>query len=176
MRSSHFKKKSKFFHLNIHFKTTGYFKSLDWIYLQRLIHNAAVAYSVEVQALVMMDTHFHVLIESATNQENFFSNLLENTLAHKSEPEAFCEPVKFLAQYLIVYKYIYNNPVKAGLCKYVEDYAFSSVQTLLGKSAAYCLISDRLDLIHNPQRVLKWLNSEMEFKESKLKSISEYKS
>lgn len=171
MRSSHFKKKSKFFHLNIHFKTTGYFKNLDWIYLQRLIYNAATMYHVEIQALLMMDTHFHVLIESKNNQENFFSNLLENSLVNRNEPEAFCEPVKSLAQYLAVYKYIYNNPVNAGLSKYVEDYPYSSIQILLGKAAGHCLISDRLDLIQNPLRVLKWLNNEIAFKESKLNFI-----
>lgn len=174
MRSSHFRKKSKFFHLNIHYKTTGYFKNLDWIHLQRLIYNAALTFHVEVQALVMMDTHFHMLIESTNNQENFFSNLLENSLANTNEPEAFCEPIKSLAQYLSAYKYIYNNPVKAGICRFAEEYPYSSIQILLGKSVGHCLITDRLDLIQNPQRILDWLKSEHDLKKSRLTFLKEY--
>lgn len=168
MRPSHFRKNTSFFHLNVHIKTTGYFKNLDWIYLQRTVYNLGLKYQIELQALVMMDTHFHLLIESFNHQENFFCHDLETQLQTLAEQRAHCEPIQNLAQYLVVCKYIYNNPVQANICLHVEDYPFSSIQFLLGFAVSHCLISDKLGLIQNPQRILSWLNSDSEFKVSKL--------
>lgn len=168
MRPNHFKKQTSFFHLNIHFKTTGYFKNLDWIYLQRLLHKISQKHSVEIQAFVMMDTHFHLLFECAKKNENFFCQDLEKELSNSADSEAYSEPIHSLSQYLAVCKYIYNNPVQANLCESVEQYPYSSIQILLGQGSGYCLISDKLGLIQNPQRILKWLNSDSLFKISKL--------
>ncbi len=172
MRPSYFKKEVTFFHLNIHFQTTGYFKNLDWIYLQRLIHSLAMTHAIEVQALVMMDTHLHLLFQSMNKNENFFCNEVANQLRNSNslgpEEKPFCEPIKNLAQYLAVYKYIYNNPVEAQICKTADHYPYSSLQILLGRCSGHCLISDKLGLIQNPQQILKWLNSETSFKISKL--------
>ena len=115
MRPSHFRRDTSFFHLNIHIKTTGYFKNLDWIYLQRTVYNLSLKYQIELQVLVMMDTHFHILFESFHQQENFFCHDLEIQLSTPPDQRAHCEPVQNLAQYLAVCKYIYNNPVQAKL-------------------------------------------------------------
>ena len=168
MRPSHFKRSTTFHHLNIHYKTTGYFKNLDWIHLQRSISNAAKKFDVEIQVLLMMDTHFHLLFESYCKTENFFCHELENLLLSPTEMNSHSEPITNLSQYLACCKYIYNNPVEAGICSAVELYPYSSLQILLGRSASHCLISDKLGLIQNPLKVLKWLNSESTYKESRL--------
>lgn len=37
-------------------------------------------------------------------------------------------------RYLHAYKYVYRNPVRAGKCKSVQEYPFSSIQGLLGET------------------------------------------
>ncbi len=169
MRPSAFKKTTTFFHLNIPFKTTGYFKQLDWAYLQRNLQKYAVLFNVELQALVMMDTHFHLLIGVSDNNENFFCDEVEKKLSSDLEEGRHCEPVTNLAQYLNAYKYIYNNPVQAGITLNCESYPFSSLQILMGKCSSHCLISDKMKFIQNPRRILAWLNSDSKFKDSELK-------
>lgn len=168
MKPSAFTKSITFFHLNVPFKTTGYFKVLDWTYLQKNLRHFASTFNIEIQALIMMDTHFHLLIGVTSNNENFFCDEINKKLADPAGDGAFCEPIKNLSQYLNSYKYIYNNPVKAGICQSVESYPFSSLQILLGKCSKHCLIADKMGLIQNPNRILNWLNSNLPFKDSEV--------
>jgi len=56
------------------------------------------------------------------------------------------------------YKYIYRNPVEAGLCQGVEEYPYSTINGLLGSSPVYIpMIEDTL-LFENTYRTLAWLN------------------
>lgn len=156
------------------FEVTGYFKELDWIRLQKVLFQHAQKNEIELQALVMMDTHFHVLIESKAKKENFFSVSVHEQLNGLRKINSDCEPIESVAQYLNAYKYLYNNPIQAGLCEKVEDYAYSSLRILLGYSQGHCLISDKLKLIQNPYHVLKWLNTDVQFKFSKMSAQSNY--
>lgn len=152
----------------MHFEVTGYFRELDWIRLQKVLASEAKNSEIELQALVMMDTHFHVLIESRANKENFFSAEINKKLNGLRNLNTMCEPIESVTQYLNTYKYIYNNPVQAGLSDQAESYPYSSLHFLLGKSIGHCLIADKLKLIQNPYQVLNWVNTEVQFKFSKL--------
>jgi putative transposase len=164
MKPSYFKKGTQIFHLNMHFEVSGYFKELDWIRLQKVIAHEARIFDIDVQALLMMDSHFHLLIESRAKKENFFSAGVNNKMNGLRNLNSHCEPIDSVSQYLNTYKYIFNNPVQAGLCLRVEDYPFSSIRSLLGMSTGYVLVSDQLRLIQNPVRVLNWMNTEVQFK------------
>lgn len=152
----------------MHFEVTGYFKELDWIRLQKVVASEALTHSIEIQALVMMDTHFHILIESFAQKENFFCDEINKRLNGLRKFNSHCEPIDSVTQYLNTYKYIYNNPVEAGLCNNVETYQYSSVHFLLGKSVGYCLVADKLKLIQNAYQVLSWLNNQFVIEDLKL--------
>lgn len=171
IRTSSFKKNTNFFHINFDYIPTGYFKKLDWISLQEKSHLLSQQFQIEIHALVLMDTHIHLLIESLGNKENFFVNHLYKNLNSQEINESYCEPIKNYSQYLNVYKYIYRNPIEAKIVEKCEDYPFSSLSTLLGKGPCHCLIVDKLNLIQNPLKVLKWLNSDTDYKASKLKDL-----
>ncbi len=173
MKKSLFKNNQKYFHLNIDFATQPLFKGLDWIYIQKSVQVLLLEYSVQVHALVMMDTHIHLLIQSDNQKENYFSEALQKSLNKKSEMNAdfYCEPISEYAQYLNCYKYIYRNPVEACLVSSVENYTFSSLGNLLGKTISYCEVIDHLALIQNPTHVLNWLNNKIEFRYSKLSQM-----
>lgn len=156
------------------FEVTGYFKELDWIRLQKVLFQQAQVHEIELQALAMLDSHFHILIESKAKKENFFSVSVHEKLNGLRKINSACEPIESVAQYLNAYKYLYNNPVQAGLSNKVEDYAFSSIRFLLGYSQGHCLISDKLKLIQNPYHVLTWLNTDVQFKLSKVSEQNIY--
>lgn len=171
MKKNSFRTAKKYFHITLDYKTSGLFKNLDWIFIQKKIAEHALVNLIEVQAVVMMDTHLHILISTFENYENFFCQNLQNAVSKNVETENLCEPILNYSQYLNTYKYIYRNPVVAGLVKNVEDYPYSSLPALIGKSILHCNVFDQLNLIQNPVHMLKWLNSDIDFKISQLKLL-----
>jgi putative transposase len=170
MRKNHFKYK-KFYHLNLDFETHPLFKELDWIFIQKKIQTVSEQFNISVNALVMMDTHIHLLICSDNHSENFFCEKIQNEISPKRQSDCFCEPIVSYSQYLNAYKYLYRNPIEAGLVQKVEQYKFSSLQIILGKSVGYVQLDDQLAIIQNPLQILKWLNSDGDFKVSQLKLL-----
>ncbi len=168
MRRNSFHKKIKYYHLNFEFQTHPLFKELDWIFVQQKIKKVVQTFPLQILAVIMLDTHLHVLISSEEKNENFFCEQFKNELAPAAKIDCFCEPIDNYSQFLNTYKYLYRNSVEAGLCKKVEDYPFSSLRIILGQSVGYVQIDDPLGVIQNPMQILKWLNTEADFKISQL--------
>lgn len=162
---------SKNFHIVIDYIPNAFLKNLDWVFIQKVINEAGLQFSVEITALVLMDTHLHILVESFKNHENFFVDFICQKISKNDSVETHCEPIEKLDQYLNTYKYIYRNPVVAGLSKNCESYPYSSLPCLLGRQPPFCFYVDRINLVQNPMRILKWLNSNQDYKLSKLKDV-----
>ncbi len=175
LRENDFKKPPYYFHFNFEYGVFGYFKELDWLLIQRTILHSSQLYRVQIQALVMMDTHVHLLFRIPDQREHFFTQEIIKKLKASEEniQENQVEPITNLSQYLNTYKYIYRNPVEAGIVNNCEDYAHSSLHGLLGRSSLRLQINDSMGLIQNPVYVLNWLNNKDQmFKYSQAKSIS----
>ena len=174
MKKSLFREGHYYFHINLDFNVHPIFKELDWIFVQKNVNQCLQAHSIHLHALVMMDTHLHLLIQSDNQKENFFCESLVLLLKMPHQPiECHCEPVPTYAQYINTYKYIYRNPVDAGLARQVEDYTYSTLRGLLGLSILYCEIIDHLGLIQNPLQHLNWMNNRQSFKYSKLSQFDD---
>lgn len=163
MKKSTFRSNKKYFHVTLEYYTSPLLKDLDWVFLQKNIAVVVNQYEVEIQSLVMMSTHLHLLISTFEKNENYFCEKLQTKIYKSIVSDNHCEPILNYSQYLNTYKYIYRNPVEAGICAKVQDYNYSSLYYLLGKGILHCQIYDHLDLIQNPMRVLKWLNQDVNF-------------
>lgn len=173
MRKRLFRENTKFFHINLDFVCHPIFKELDWILIQKQIEPLLGSYGLHLYALVMMDTHIHLLIQSDAAKENFFCEHLATALRKKDEEvDCHCEPIISYPQFLNAYKYIYRNPVEAGLVQKVEDYPYSTLKALIGKGIAHCSITDHMGLVQNPFHHLNWLNDQDLFKFSQLKQFN----
>lgn len=169
IRAAHFNKQTEFFHLTLTYKTSALLKILDWIFVQQVLRTEIKANKVEIQALVMMDTHLHLLIATDLKNEKAFSEKMQAALGAFENDSHLCEKIENFSQYLNVYKYIYRNPVEAGLCKNVQDYTYSSLHALLGRSHLTLPVYDQVGLIQDAPHKLNWLNNtEQNFKYSKL--------
>lgn len=171
MKKSTFRSNKKYFHASFEYQTTGLFRELDWIFIQKKVNEFSLKHQIEIQSLVMMDTHLHLLIATFDQNENFFCDDFQKSIGTFENPNSFCEPILNYSQYLNTYKYIYRNPVEAGLSRTTEAYPFSSLKILLGHAIPHCKIIDQLNLIQNPIHVLKWLNQKMDYKVSQLKLL-----
>jgi putative transposase len=109
-----------------------------WKMFRDLIEEISNEEGAEVDSFVMMGTHFHMLI--GTPRANLdrvmhrFMNSSSRALAkmrrtfnHQWGTRYKWSLIQNPYHYGNVYKYIYRNPVKAGICRDVEDYPFSTI-------------------------------------------------
>lgn len=168
MRDNDFLKEKKYFHTTVSYNVGCELKILNWLHLQRIIHTFSAEFETEIQCLVMMDTHTHLIIKTINHSAQHFSDSLQKNLKADESLENICKPILNYSQYLNTYKYIYRNPVEAKLCRRVEDYDFSSLKAIIGRNHLSLRVYDQIGLIHNPFQVLNWLNSNGPLKHSKL--------
>ena len=91
----------------------------------------------KVFAYCLMGNHIHLLVKEGTeNLEQMFKricgrfvywyNTKYRRVGHLFQDRFKSEPVDSERYFFTVLRYIHQNPVKAGICKRVEDYIYSS--------------------------------------------------
>ncbi len=155
---------TEYFHLNFAFTIHPLFPELDWLMINYHLKRLGEIYKIEMHAFVMMSSHSHLLFKASLQNENYFADALLNELKVKTGEASLVEPVTNIAQYLNCYKYVYRNPVEARLSTKVEEYRFSSLHGLLGKSELITPVIDPLSITQNPIKILNWLNNYFEKK------------
>lgn len=174
LKSSLFKSPYQLFHFNFEFNYPRPLQALNWALLCALLKKYIQVYpALEIHALVLMDTHVHMIFRISAGHENYFTNqvLADLKFNYEYSDQMLAEPITNRSQYLNTYKYVYRNPVEAGICKNCEDYPYSSLHSLLGRSNMDLIVSDKMGLIQNPMKILGWLNSAQKFKQSYLKEV-----
>ncbi len=136
----------------------------DYLYL------LSVAYGVRIHAFVLMANHFHLLatapngnlssamlyfMRETSKQITKLSGRINQTYGgrnHKTRISSY-------HHFLNTYKYVYQNPVQAGLSENVEQYRYSTLHGLCGNSRLIIPISDEILFLETLQpKELAWLN------------------
>ena len=140
-----------------------------WWIMQAQLFFISQAFNVQVHAFVLMNNHFHLLISTPN------SNLAEamqwfmretsreiNRLSKRVNQvwggRYFRSMINSHHYYLHAYKYLYQNPVQAGLCSDVMSYPYQTLQTLLGETWSLVPIVDNTPFDMGVNSCLKWLN------------------
>lgn len=140
-------------------------------------------FGIKVGAFVLMDNHFHLLVLTPNEEIDIVMYFLMKELT--LDIQKFSGRINriFGGRYkgsiitnygylMNVYKYIYRNPVEAGICKCVDDYVFSTLnlRNFSHHSLKLEPIITNLSFI-DFQRVneLEWLNNK--FKNAEAESI-----
>ena len=98
----------------------------------------------KIFAYCLMHNHIHILIKPEKEPlEQVFKrigaryvywyNIKYQRVGHLFQDRFKSEPVEDDSYFLTVLRYIHQNPVKAGICKKVEDYKYSSYQEYIAK-------------------------------------------
>lgn len=141
-----------------------------WSHFANYLHFIWRAYDVRIHAFVLMSNHFHLVISTPqANLDEAMNYLLREVSKRINEEtgrvnQVFGGPYHWSLitnwiHYQHVYKYVYRNPVQAGICSKVQDYRYSSLPGILGMDYLYIPAYDNTDLIQNPMSQLKWLNN-----------------
>ena len=107
------------------------------------MHDAMEKVDFDLYAYCLMCNHVHLLVrvrdtslgcvmKKILQRYATWYNFRYERLGHVFQNRYFSNPVENSAYFLAALQYIYNNPVKAGLCKSPLDYKWSSCrQTLM---------------------------------------------
>lgn len=122
----------------------------DWFYLNksetwRIMVQAAISvtkkYQLLIHAFVLMDNHYHMVVtthpdhplgevmckfqKTISRKINKKTNRINHVFGGPSKPSLISNP----EYYARVIKYVYQNPIRAGICKEAEHYAYSSLNS-----------------------------------------------
>ena len=138
------------------------------------LNEAVKEFQIKIHAFVLMPNHFHLLVSTPEDDlgvvmQKFISSVTK-TLNFKSGRTGRVFGARYhwsLVDSLdysdCVQKYVYRNPVKAGLSARVEDYPFSTLGGVLGNRRVFFPLhppSENQSLVphENPVEFLTWLN------------------
>ncbi len=96
----------------------------------------------ELFAYCLMGNHIHLLVKEGQEPLGqmfkricgrfvYWYNIKYRRVGHLFQDRFKSEPVDSEKYFLTVVRYIHQNPTKAGLCKNIEDYAYSSYSEYL---------------------------------------------
>lgn len=96
-------------------------------------------------AYCLMGNHIHLLVQEGkepieqvmkrlTTRFVYWYNIKYQRIGHLFQDRFKSEPVENDSYFLTVIRYIHQNPVKAGLCKNLSDYKFSSYNSFFDNS------------------------------------------
>jgi putative transposase len=129
------------YHISARSNNKDWFKlSLDrvWEITQRGLVYANKLNSVEIHAFVLMNNHYHLLVTTPNADIDRFMRTFNKYISEQINIYSGVINYKFggpynwsivsKRQYLFnVYRYVFRNPVKAGVTQTCEEYPFSSL-------------------------------------------------
>ncbi len=147
----------------------------DWFYLpidhvwsifNAYLFKTQEQFNVEIHAFVLMSNHIHLLLTTpGANLDVAMKYFLRESCRSVNRTAGrinhlFGGPYKWSligdpVYYRHAYKYVYRNPVKAGVCSRIENYPFST----RGKGPTLVIMTpSRFDAALPESRLLEWLN------------------
>lgn len=109
-----------------------------WGIMLNELRYAHTEFGLAVHAFVLMDNHFHLLCHTPKgNLDQIMHSILKNTsvkinrrgqqINHLWGGRYKWSLIESQTHYFQVYRYIFQNPIRAGLCKRVEHYPYSTL-------------------------------------------------
>ena len=137
------------------------------------------AYSVKIHSFVLMNNHFHLIMstpEANLNEAmNYFMRETSKRLGSLSGRinQIYGGPYYWTLlnssiYYGHAYKYVYRNPIEGGLCSSVEEYPFSTLHALIGKSKTIIPIEEDTLLFTDVESQMNWLNESYKSVDNKI--------
>ncbi len=116
-----------------------------WEYMSSHLYEIQLLFGGKIHALVLMPNHLHLILTVPNEDLGIVMqryvgsvtrtlNLISGRTGRVFGGRYHWTLIDSERYYACVYKYVYRNPVKAGLCARVEDYPFSTLAGLLGSA------------------------------------------
>lgn len=150
-----------------------------WMHFCAALWEANLLMGAEIHSFVLMPNHYHLIVSCPDRDLGEVMRWVGRSVTEKhNRSEGRCGHL-FRGRYhwsLIrdelylshAYKYVYRNPVRAGLCHRVEDWPHSSLQFKTGREAPLLKLTPARSfwITEDLQLQLDWLNFETPRQES----------
>ena len=142
-----------------------------WDIFQKHLFFLHHAYGFEIHAFVLMSNHYHMIARTtACNLSKGMRYFMQECTRYLNHETGRINQVwggRFFRSmlgsdhyYLNTYKYLYYNPVQAGLCNNVLDYPYSALRGLLGFEPSLIPIQENTLWDMGTTSCLEWLNNQ----------------
>ncbi|MCB0392415.1 MAG: hypothetical protein KDD58_14085 [Bdellovibrionales bacterium] len=151
----------------------GFYEGVAWDIFSEAMDDVQDEANLTTRSFVLMNNHYHWLLNHDFTQDSgiveWFHELVNfkylhyfqaDFVGHAFQQEIEIIPITNIKNYQTVYKYIYRNPVTAGLCEKAENYPYSSLAGVLGRTQLDFKCEDNMNLLQSPNFILEWLNNE----------------
>ena len=120
--------------------------SQDYDKFLRVLSDCKAISEFKLFAYCLMGNHIHLLIQEINEPIEliikriatrfvYWYNIKYQRIGHLFQDRFKSEPVEDDAYFLTVLRYIHQNPIKAGICKKIDDYQYSSFNEFFLKSS-----------------------------------------
>ncbi len=142
-----------------------------WNILCEYLFFVSRAFDLKIHLFLLMQNHFHLMASTPTGTISqamqYFMAQTSRAMAKEANRINHIWGARYYRcrisshhYYLNAYKYNYRNPVSAKLVERAEDYPFSSLHGLLGKSRLIVPVVEDVTLFSDVAGTLNWLNQE----------------
>ena len=151
-----------------------------WGIFENYLYLTKIGFNLKIHSFLLMDNHFHLIVsapdENLSQALGYFLREVSKEIGraakvrnHQFGGRSFKCAITDYHYYMHAYKYLYRNPISAGLCDRVEDYEFSTLHGLIGKSRLVIPVEEDVLLFEDLEQTLMWLNSTPEI--SKMEAV-----
>ena len=142
-----------------------------WPISHQALARSTASLDFELIAFVLMSNHYHLLAKLPFETlQDFVQGFHEQMRPSLIFEQSFYWCPIFSRQYLAhCYKYIYQNPLRAGIVDRCENYPYSTLHTLVHQKNFPLQIYDRFGI--KDEFCLRWINQGMS-----LEALAEQKS
>ncbi|MBC7748781.1 MAG: transposase [Methylotenera sp.] len=142
-----------------------------WEHVQSALKEAEKVHHVELVSFVLMSNHYHMLIITPESNLDSFMYEFNKRISLKIRMQSGRINKIFGARYkwcLIqsnnyffnCYRYVYQNPVRAGIVERCEHYPYSTLRTILGNTHFSVPVHDKYGF--KDEYGLLWLNKKLD--------------
>ncbi len=115
-----------------------------WEIMNRYLFSLGKFYGAEIISFVLMPNHFHLLarfpLGNISQAMQYFMYQTSKELGRASNrinqiygARYYKSLIDSYNYYLIAYKYVYQNPIRAQLCDRAEEYRYSTLSMIIGQ-------------------------------------------
>lgn len=148
-----------------------------WGIIKDCIKDAYRAHKVELISFVLMSNHYHMILITPDGNIDLFLYEFNKRIALKVQKRTGSINQIFGGRYkwclietqnyfMNCYRYVYQNPVRAGLSEKCESYPFSTLGLSIRNESFIIPLHDEYGL--KDKHGLKWLNQTIEEEEKKI--------
>lgn len=145
-----------------------------WRMCMDSLKQASSVYPVEVISFVLMANHYHLILKTPNSDLDKFmyefnkvlsllirsqSNRIDSVFGGRYK---WCL-IKSQSYLYNCYRYVYQNPVRAGLSRQCENYPYSSLFYLIGNKSFPVILHDAFGF--KDEFALTWINKKVDISE-----------